>query len=209
LAELALRLSSANIGAARSALADVDPIVRIGALDMLANVPAGHVWPWAAALLSDPVRGVRIRAASLLAAVLTPSQPQSDRERFERAATEFVDAQRSTPSGPKLAPGWGAFSLGAVSQSARRPSTRLRCNSARNSSPRQSISLSFTGNSAGTMKKKQLKEEQARLSVELFAVRMTALRLSSGGEMALQSSHSTIPSCAGSVSQPNGSTTVL
>ena len=37
-------------------------MVRIGALDMLQNLPAGQIWPLAAPLLSDPVRGVRIRA---------------------------------------------------------------------------------------------------------------------------------------------------
>ena len=61
-------------------------------MDMLATVPAAQIWPLAAPLLSDPVRGVRIRAASLLAAVPTDRQPQADRERFERAAAEFVAA---------------------------------------------------------------------------------------------------------------------
>ena len=94
LTELAPRISPANINTARGWLFDPDPMVRIGALDMLENVPPGQVWRWAAPLLSDPVRGVRIRAASLLAAVPTPSQPPPDRELFERAAAEFVEAQR-------------------------------------------------------------------------------------------------------------------
>jgi predicted CXXCH cytochrome family protein len=109
LSELSSRVSPANIGVARGALADPDPMVRIGALEMLANVPAGQAWPWVAPLLSDPVRGVRIRAASLLAAVPTPSQPPPDREQFERAAAEFVDAQRSNADRPEARTTLGSF----------------------------------------------------------------------------------------------------
>ncbi len=109
LAELAPRVSPANISVARSALSDPDPMVRIGALDMLENVPAGQIWPWAAPLLSDPVRGVRIRAASLLAPVPTASQPPPDRAPFERAAAEFVDAQRSNTERPEARTTLGSF----------------------------------------------------------------------------------------------------
>src|SRR5262249_3806965 len=94
LAELASRGSPANIGLAAPGLVDPDPMVRIGALDMLENVPAAQTWPLASPLLSDSNRGVRIRAAALLAAVPSASQPAADRERFERAAAEFVAAQR-------------------------------------------------------------------------------------------------------------------
>lgn len=107
--ELGSRVSPANIGLARTALADADPMVRIGGLDMLENVPAGQIWPWVSALLSDPVRGVRIRAASLLAAVPTASQPPADRERFERAATEFVAAQRFNADRPEARTTLGNF----------------------------------------------------------------------------------------------------
>ena len=109
LTELAPRISPANINTARGGLFDPDPIVRIGALDMLENVPPGQVWRWAAPLLSDPVRGVRIRAASLLAAVPTPSQPPPDRESFERAAAEFVEAQRSNAERPEARTTLGSF----------------------------------------------------------------------------------------------------
>ncbi len=107
--ELGSRVSPANIGAARTALADADPMVRIGALDMLENVPAGQIWPFASPLLSDPVRGVRIRAASLLAAVPAASQPPPDRERFERAAAEFIAAQRANADRPEARTTLGNF----------------------------------------------------------------------------------------------------
>src|SRR5262249_14594585 len=69
LAELGPRVSPANIELARRGLADRDPMVRIGAMDMLAQVPPEQIWALVAPLLSDPVRGVRMRAALLLAAV--------------------------------------------------------------------------------------------------------------------------------------------
>ena len=109
LSELAPRVSQANIGLARGALSDPDPMVRIGALDMLENVPPGQIWPWAAPLLSDPVRGVRIRAASLLAAVPTASQPPPDRKPFEQAAAEFVEAQRANSDRPEARTTLGNF----------------------------------------------------------------------------------------------------
>ena len=101
LSELASRVSPANIGAARAGLADPDPMVRIGALDMLENLPAGQIWPFVSPLLSDPVRGVRIKAAALLAAVPTASQPKADRTHFDAAAEEFVAAQRSNAERPE------------------------------------------------------------------------------------------------------------
>jgi predicted CXXCH cytochrome family protein len=109
LAELAPRISPANISVARGALADPDPMVRIGALAMLENVPAGQVWPFVSPLLSDPVRGVRIGAASLLAAVPTSSQPPPDREPFERAAAEFIAAQRANADRPEARTTLGSF----------------------------------------------------------------------------------------------------
>ena len=109
LSELASRVSPGNIALARSGLADPDPMVRIGALDMLEDLPANQVWAIVAPLLADPVRGVRIRAASLLAAVPTASQPKTDRARFESAAREFVAAQRANAERPEARTTLGNF----------------------------------------------------------------------------------------------------
>ena len=109
LAELRPHLSSATIELARRGLGDPDPMVRIGALDMLENLGGSQLWPLAAPLLSDPVRGVRIRTASLLAAVPTASQPGADRERYERAANEFIAAQRSNADRPEARATLGSF----------------------------------------------------------------------------------------------------
>ena len=109
LAELAPNLSTSNVGLAKSSLADPDPMVRIGALDMLASAEPQQIWPLAAPLLSDPVRGVRIRTADLLAAIPLASQPATDRVAFARAADEFVAAQRLNADRPEARLTLGSF----------------------------------------------------------------------------------------------------
>ena len=52
-------------------------------------------------LLSDPVRGVRIRAIELLADIPVARLPTADRERFEHAAADFVAAQRTNADRPE------------------------------------------------------------------------------------------------------------
>jgi len=99
--ELASHVSPANADLVRRGLSDPDPMVRIGAMDMLANIPAAQIWPLVAPLLSDSVRGVRTRAASLLAEMPTERQPPADRERFESAAAEFVATQRLNADRPE------------------------------------------------------------------------------------------------------------
>jgi hypothetical protein len=101
LTALASHLSAPNLDLVRKALADPDPMVRIGALDMSENSYPSKLWPLASPLLSDSSRGVRIRAAALLAAVPTANQPAADRDAFERAAAEFVEAQRLNADRPE------------------------------------------------------------------------------------------------------------
>jgi predicted CXXCH cytochrome family protein len=109
LTDLAPRVSPSNINLARTGLSNPDPMVRIGALDMLESVSAAQIWPLASPLLSDPIRGVRIRAASLLAVVPTTNQPAADRERFERAAAEFIAAQHLNADRPESRSALGGF----------------------------------------------------------------------------------------------------
>ena len=102
-------------------------MVRIGALDMLANVPPGGSSGHSSApLLSDPIRGVRIRVVSLLAPVPTASQPPGDREPFERAAAELVDPIASMPIGQNRARRLVHSLPSAVSLPMLRPNTKLR-----------------------------------------------------------------------------------
>jgi len=109
LSELHSRVSPANIELARKGLNDPDPMVRIGAVDMLDGLPGDRIWPLISPLLSDSSRGVRIRAVSVLATVPTPNQPASDRAAFERAAAEFVSAQRLNADRPESRSMLGSF----------------------------------------------------------------------------------------------------
>ena len=109
LTELSAFLSSATVGLARKGLVDPDPMVRLGALDMLEGVQPGQIWSLLSPLLSDPVRGVRIRVAPLLAPVPTANQPPADRERFARAADEFVASQRLNADRPEARTTLGNF----------------------------------------------------------------------------------------------------
>jgi predicted CXXCH cytochrome family protein len=109
LSELHARVSPANIDLARKGLADPDPMVRIGALDMLDGLPGDRLWPVVAPLLSDPSRGVRIRAVSVLAAVPTANQPAADRAAFERVADEFIAAQQFNADRPESRATLGNF----------------------------------------------------------------------------------------------------
>jgi predicted CXXCH cytochrome family protein len=101
LTELAPHLDASVLKLARAGLSDPDPLVRIAALDMLESVPASQLWPLVSPLLSDESRGVRIKAAAVLAPLPTASQPAADRAAFERAAAEFIAAQRLNADRPE------------------------------------------------------------------------------------------------------------
>jgi Flp pilus assembly protein TadD len=109
LTELGSRVAPSNIGLARSGLSDPDPMVRIGALDMLEGVPMAQRWPLASPLLSDAVQGVRMRAVSALAGVPNTQLTATDRERLERAVQEFVAAQQFNADRPEARSMLGTF----------------------------------------------------------------------------------------------------
>jgi Flp pilus assembly protein TadD len=109
LAELAPHVSSSNLEVAQAALSDPDPMVRLGALDMVEGVPLNQLWPLVSPLLSDTVSGVRIRAAARLSAVRPADLQRADRERFERAAAELVTAQRLNADRPEARAALGDF----------------------------------------------------------------------------------------------------
>ena len=87
-------LSPSNGNLAREGLLDPDPMVRIGTLDMLENVPASQIWPLVSPLLTDPSRGVRIRAASLLAGYRsrTSQPPTAKSSRTRRPNLSMLNA---------------------------------------------------------------------------------------------------------------------
>jgi tetratricopeptide (TPR) repeat protein len=109
LSELGTRATPAILNLARTAISDPDPMVRIGALDMLENTPLEQKRSIASPSLSDPIRSVRIRAVSILADVPSARLSENDRGRFDRAAEEFVAAQRFNADRPEARSTLGAF----------------------------------------------------------------------------------------------------
>ncbi len=126
--ELGSRVSPSTIGLLRSGLADPDPMVRIGALDMLEGVPMAQRWSFASALLSDAVQGVRLRAVSVLAGVEMQGLALAERERFESAAQEYVAALKFNADRPESHSTLGSFYLqrGATADAEAELKTALR-----------------------------------------------------------------------------------
>jgi predicted CXXCH cytochrome family protein len=109
LSELESRLSPSNVNLARAGLAHSDPMMRIGALDMLEGLSGVELLPLVSPLLSDSSRGVRIRAASLLARIPSAQLPASSQDSFGRAAAEFVAAQQLNADRPEGRSSLGRF----------------------------------------------------------------------------------------------------
>ena len=101
LEDLARHPSREAVGAAQRGLADADPLVRLAALRTLRFLPVEQSWKLAYGLLDDPVRGVRLEAASLLAAMPQDQLAPADRERLARATGEYVAAQRLNADRPE------------------------------------------------------------------------------------------------------------
>ncbi|UPJ64326.1 multiheme c-type cytochrome [Bradyrhizobium sp. 191] len=93
----------------RRGLSDPDPLVRLGSLDALEGVPTDQLWALASAQLADPIRGVRIRTAEVLASVPPFQQPAADRDRFAQAVAEFVAAQKLNADRPDARTALGNF----------------------------------------------------------------------------------------------------
>jgi Flp pilus assembly protein TadD len=98
---LAGYLSPEAAGAVQQSLTDPDPLVRLGALRTLRGLPVEQSWPFAHGLLDDPVHGVRLEAASLLAPMSHDQIAPADLERLSRAIEEYVAAQRLNADRPE------------------------------------------------------------------------------------------------------------
>ena len=101
LTELASQPAAANVALVRAGLSDPDPMVRLGALDLLELAPTAQISQLALPLLTDESRGVRIRAASLLAGVapaslssIRPQSPRARRRRIRRSPTSRCRSAR-------------------------------------------------------------------------------------------------------------------
>ena len=78
--------------AAQKLLRNPEPSVRIAALGMLEGFDAAARVQAAAPLLSDPVRGVRVEAARLIATEPDDQLPATQREARARALKEYVES---------------------------------------------------------------------------------------------------------------------
>ncbi len=146
--ELSSRVLPSNISSAQNGLTDPDPMVRIGALDMLQGVPPPSSGPWFRRSSSDRSRGVRIRAVSLLADVPTEGLTMADREQFEprRGRVHRCAATECRPARSALR-ACEASMRSAATFPRRKRNTRPRCSSAHNMHLRRSILRIFIGNS--------------------------------------------------------------
>jgi Flp pilus assembly protein TadD len=81
-------------------LGDADPEVRIAALGMIEPVDPANRVQAASPLLADPIRGVRIEAARVLAGIPEAQLPDERREAYRRALREFVEVQRQDADWP-------------------------------------------------------------------------------------------------------------
>ena len=102
LAELAPFLSAANVGLARASLADPDPMVRIGALDMLENAPPEQTLAdrRAAARRSGP-RRAREGGRPAGGGSRGRASPPATARRSTARRTNSSRRRSSTPTGPR------------------------------------------------------------------------------------------------------------
>jgi Flp pilus assembly protein TadD len=106
LAQLNAPLSQAALDSLAATLRDENPLIRLAGLQVLANAPINARMQLAFPLLFDPVRTVRIEAASVLAPL---PRNENQRAAFERAAGEFVESQRYNADRPEARNNLGTF----------------------------------------------------------------------------------------------------
>lgn len=101
LSELGAYLTPASAPVLVEQLRSDNALMRLGAVRGLAAVPLPQRWQWLAPLLDDPARAVRIEVAAQLAGVPPEQMSAGQRERFERALADYIDAQRANAERPE------------------------------------------------------------------------------------------------------------
>ena len=104
-----LAWSPAGLDAMKQTLGDADPLVRRAAVTALESLPLDQRRLLVVTLLSDPARLVRIEAARVLAPVRPETLDQASRAAYERAAAEFVAAQRTNDDRPESRTNLGTY----------------------------------------------------------------------------------------------------
>ena len=94
LAQLNAPLGKKSLDTIAAGARDRTPLLRLAALQSLSGAPPEARVQLAAPLLSDPLRAIRIEAASVLAPVPAAQLSAEQRAAFERASAEYVASQR-------------------------------------------------------------------------------------------------------------------
>jgi predicted CXXCH cytochrome family protein len=94
LLELGQRPSAAAQAEVERGLRDSDPMVRLGALRAMEQLPIDVRWTNAKGSLADPVRAVRMEAATVLADVPLSNMSDAERKAWDKAAQEYIAAKR-------------------------------------------------------------------------------------------------------------------
>ena len=94
-------LSPASLPAVQKGLADQDALVRGAAVQALDPLAAQEHIRFAAPLLTDPIRSVRIAAARLLAGTLPNLLQDGQREALDHAISELIASENATAERPE------------------------------------------------------------------------------------------------------------
>jgi predicted CXXCH cytochrome family protein len=100
--DLARNYGAAGGGLAVRAKNDPDALVRAAAAGAMSAVPPDDRMRYTAALLSDPVKLVRIEAARALADIPSARMSAADRATFDRAWAELIASERSLSDMPTM-----------------------------------------------------------------------------------------------------------
>ena len=101
--------SPSDVETVKQALTDVEPLVRRAAVMALESLAPDQRAALGVPLLSDPVRLVRIEAARVLAPIRPETLDQASRAAYDRAAGEFVAAQRTNDDRPEARTNLGTY----------------------------------------------------------------------------------------------------
>ena len=99
----------ATIDAVAKGLRDPNALVRLGALQALAAAPLNVRASLAGPLLSDPLKALRIEAASLLAPLAVDQRGVNEPSAFGLASSEFIESQRYNADRPEGRVNIGTF----------------------------------------------------------------------------------------------------
>jgi predicted CXXCH cytochrome family protein len=101
----------APVATLRRALADADPLARLGAVQAAAHLPPESRWEVLAPALQDSVRVIRALAAGALAEVPADRVPAESRAALERATSEYLAGETENADQPFAQVNLGNFHL--------------------------------------------------------------------------------------------------